>query len=189
MLSSSVMSGSFVTPCTIAHQAPLSVGFSRQESWNGLPFPSPEYLSDPGIEPVSFASPALAGVFFTTVPPGNHEKPWSAKESWERRTKRTQTFFWGRVRWPWKSLNIMNYQGNANWNHNEMPSHTHQNGYYQKTMFYMIKIARIGEDVEKKEPLYTVGGNVNWCSHYGKQFGGSSKNLKYNYYMSLQSHI
>ena len=93
------------------------------------------------------------------------------------------------VRWPWKSLSITNYQGSANWNHNEMPSHTHQNGYYQKTIFYMIKIARIGEDVEKKKPLYTIGGNVNWCSHYGKQFGGSSKNLKYNYYMSLQLHL
>ena len=46
-------------------------------------------------------------------------------------------------------------------------------------MLYIIKIARIGKDVEKKEPLYTIGGNVNWCSHYGKQYGGSSKNLKY----------
>ena len=93
------------------------------------------------------------------------------------------------VRWPWKSLNIINSQGNANWNHNEISSHTHQNGYYQKTMFYIIKIARIGEDVEKKEPLYTISGNVNWCSHYGKQYGGSSKNLKYSYYMSLQFRI
>ena len=93
------------------------------------------------------------------------------------------------VRCPWKSLNIMNSQGNANWDHDEISSHTHQNGYYQKTMLYIIKIARIGKDVEKKEPLYTIGGNVNWCSHYGKQYGGSSKNLKYNYYMSLQFHI
>ena len=92
VLSSSVTSGSFVTPCTIAHHAPLSVGFSRQESWNGLPFPSPEYLPDPGTEPVSLASPASAGVFFATVPPGNHEKPWSAKESWERRTRGLKRF-------------------------------------------------------------------------------------------------
>ena len=34
----------------------------------------------------------------------------------------------------------------------------------------------VGEKVAKREPLYTVGGNVNWCSHYGKQYGGSSKN-------------
>ena len=36
----------------------------------------------------------------------------------------------------------------------------------------------VGEDVEETEPSYTVGGNVNWCSHYGKQYGGSSKKLK-----------
>ena len=53
----------------IALQAPLSMEFSRQECWSGLPFPSPGDLPDPGIEP---ASPALAGDgFFTTVPPGN----------------------------------------------------------------------------------------------------------------------
>ena len=55
----------------IAHQAPLSVGFSRQECWSGLPFPSPEDLPDPGIEPMSSA---LAGGFFTSDPPA---KPWT----------------------------------------------------------------------------------------------------------------
>ena len=44
------------TPWTVAHQAPLSMGFSRQEYWNGLPFPSPGDLPNPGIEP---GSPAL----------------------------------------------------------------------------------------------------------------------------------
>ena len=44
--------------------------FSRQEGWSGLPFPSPGDLLDPGMESVSLASPALAGGFFTTVPPG-----------------------------------------------------------------------------------------------------------------------
>ena len=56
----------FTTPWTVSHQLPLSMGFSRQEYWNGLPFPLPEDLSDPGIEPTSLASPALAGGFFTT---------------------------------------------------------------------------------------------------------------------------
>ena len=50
---------------------PLSMGFPRQECWSGLPFPPPGDLPDPGIEPVSPASPALAGRFFTTEPPGN----------------------------------------------------------------------------------------------------------------------
>ena len=60
------MSDSSVTPWTAAHQAPLSMGFSRQEYWSGLPFPPPGALPDPGIEPTSFMSPALPGGFFTT---------------------------------------------------------------------------------------------------------------------------
>ena len=46
----------FVTLWTVAHQAPLSIGFSRQEYWSGLPFPSPEELPNPGTEPWSLAS-------------------------------------------------------------------------------------------------------------------------------------
>ena len=65
-LSCSVMSDSLGPPRTVARQAPLSVGFSRQEHWSGLPFPSPGDLPNPGIEPTSLASPALAGGFFTT---------------------------------------------------------------------------------------------------------------------------
>ena len=57
----------FAAPWTAAFQAPLSMGFSRQEYWSGLPFPPPGDLPNPGIEP---ASPALAGRFFTTEPPG-----------------------------------------------------------------------------------------------------------------------
>ena len=59
----------FATPWTIAHQAPLSVGFSRRGYWSWLPFPSPGDLPDPGIEPMSLASPAWAGRFFTAEPP------------------------------------------------------------------------------------------------------------------------
>ena len=60
----------FTVPQTVAHQAPLSMGFSRQEYQNGLPSSTPGDLPDPGIKPVSLASPALAGRFFITVPPG-----------------------------------------------------------------------------------------------------------------------
>ena len=56
----------FATPWTAADQAPLSMEFSRQEYWIGLPFPSPGDLPDPGIEPTSPVSPVLAGEFFTT---------------------------------------------------------------------------------------------------------------------------
>ena len=61
------------TPWTVARQAPLPIGFPRQEYWSGLPFPSPGNLPDPGIQPMS---PALAGEFLTTESP---EKP-TAKE-------------------------------------------------------------------------------------------------------------
>ena len=58
----------FVTPWTVTCQAPLSLEFPRQEYWSGLPFPSPRDLPNPGIEPTSWVSPALAGGFFTTEP-------------------------------------------------------------------------------------------------------------------------
>ena len=61
------MSASFAIPRTTVLQALLFVECPRQEYWNGLPFPSPGDLPDPGIEP---ASPALAGRFFTTELPG-----------------------------------------------------------------------------------------------------------------------
>jgi len=69
LFSHSVMPNSFEIPWTVAHQAPLSVGFPRQEYWSGLSFPSPGDLLDQGIDPMS---PALAGGFFPTEPP---EKP------------------------------------------------------------------------------------------------------------------
>ena len=45
-------------------------------------------------------------------------------------------------------------------------------------MLKILQIANAGEDVEKREPSDTIGGNINWCSHYGKQYGSSSKKLK-----------
>ena len=56
-----------MTPRTVAHQAPLSMGFPRQEYWSGVPFPSPGDLPRPGIKPVFSA---LAGGFFITEPSG-----------------------------------------------------------------------------------------------------------------------
>ena len=60
----------FATPWTVAHQAPPSMEFSRQEYWSGFPFSFPGDLPDPGIEPRSPAAPELSGGFFTTEPPG-----------------------------------------------------------------------------------------------------------------------
>ena len=58
----------FAITWTVAYLAPLSMGFSRQEYWSGLPFPSPGNLPDPGIEP---GSPALQADTLTSEPPGN----------------------------------------------------------------------------------------------------------------------
>ena len=66
-----------VTPRTVAHQSPLSLGFSRQEYWSVLLFPTPADLTDPRIERMSLTSPALVGEFFTTC------TTW---EAWNRNT-------------------------------------------------------------------------------------------------------
>ena len=58
---------------TVAHQAPLSMEFSRQEYWSGLPCSPPSNLPNPGIEPESLMSPALAGRFFSTSTTGKPE--------------------------------------------------------------------------------------------------------------------
>ena len=62
----------FAIPWTVTHQAPLSMGFPRQEYWGELPFPSPEYRLDRGVESSSLTSPTLVGRFFTNALP---EKP------------------------------------------------------------------------------------------------------------------
>ena len=83
----------FATPWTVAHWAPLSMGFSREEYWSGLPCPPPGDLPDPGIKS---ASSALAGKFFITVTPGKplfycaylnfHDSCWTG-QTW--------------ISWPW----------------------------------------------------------------------------------------
>ena len=60
-------SHSFAIPWTVTCQAPLFMGFARQEYWSGVPFLSPGDLPDPGIEPLSLSCPALSGGFFTIV--------------------------------------------------------------------------------------------------------------------------
>ena len=62
------------TPWTVGHQAPLCMGFPKQEYWSGLPCPSPGDLPDPGIKPSSLTSPAFAGRFFTS------STTWEAQE-------------------------------------------------------------------------------------------------------------
>ena len=68
-----------------------------------------------------------------------------------------------------KMLKITNHQRNANQNHNEISPYTWLSSKRQE-------ITSIGEDVEKREPMCTVGGNINWYSNCRKQYGGSTKN-------------
>ena len=72
-----------VTPWTVAHQVPLSMGFPRQEYWSGLPFPSPGDLPHPGIKHESLVPSSLAAGFFTTKPRG---KPIYYFTSFEKNT-------------------------------------------------------------------------------------------------------
>ena len=71
----------FVTPWSLASQVPVSMEVSRQEYWSRLPSPSPGDLPNPGIEPPSLASPALAGGFFTTMSGTMTESLWSSPEA------------------------------------------------------------------------------------------------------------
>ena len=73
-----------------------------------------------------------------------------------------------------KTPNIANYQRNKNQNYNEVSPHTSQNGYHQKN----LQVINAEEDGQKREPSYTVSGNVNWYSHSEGQFAGSLKKSK-----------
>ena len=77
----------FVTLWTVALQAPLSLGCSRQEYWSGLPRPPPGDLPDPGIKPASLMSPILAGGLFTT------------SATWVSRMNLANSFHWMQKRW------------------------------------------------------------------------------------------
>ena len=81
----------FATPWTVARQAPLSLGFSRQEHWSGLPFPSPRDLAGPGVKAASHMSPALADGFFTT------SATWEAQHSQINTCGKDKMVLWSRM--------------------------------------------------------------------------------------------
>ena len=81
----------FVTPWTVARQAPLSMGFSRQEYWRGLPFSSPRDLADPGIKTASHMSSALTDGFFTT------SATWEAQHSQINKYFKKKMVLWSQM--------------------------------------------------------------------------------------------
>ena len=119
-----------VTLWTVAYQAPLSMGLLWKEYWRRLPFPPPGDLPNPGTEPTTLVVPALAGGFFITEPPGKPKDqihvPCVARQVLNHCTSH------GGGEGAFLKLPYSHYQRNANQNHNEVPSHTGQNGCYQK---------------------------------------------------------
>ena len=69
-----------------------------------------------------------------------------------------------------KTINVSNYQRNANWIYNEVPPHISQNGHHQSP-----QTINAGKGMEKKEPFCTINESVNWCSHYGEQYRGKNR--------------
>ena len=94
------------TQWTVAHQASLTIGFSRQEYWSGLLCPPPGDLSDPRMEPVSLMSPVLAGGFSTTI------TTWEATLS-RVHTAKAITVDAGLDRWAWGGICLLS----PLWNH------------------------------------------------------------------------
>ena len=120
-------------------------------------------------------------LFHTTQQQKNKTKNNSIK-TWAKEPNRH--FFKEKYRWPTdaqKDAQIPDHHGDANQNSDELLTHTYQHGFYQKDEIICAR-----EDMEKREPLSIDGGNVNWYSHCGKQYGGASKHQKQNYYMAQQ---
>ena len=91
----------FATPWTVAYQAPPSMGFSRQEYWSGLPFPSPGYLPNPGIEP---RSPTFQVDALTSEPPGKPKNNvWDLSKSLSFSSYLSPSHIFGRKKSVWYS--------------------------------------------------------------------------------------
>ena len=104
----------FATPWTVAYHAPLSMGFSRQEQWSGLPFPSPEDLPHPGIEP---GSPTLWADALPSEPPGKSNAGECRLDSWvekilcRRKWQPTPQFLPGKYQEQRRLVTICHTQG------------------------------------------------------------------------------
>jgi len=121
----------FATLWTVAYQAPLSKGLSRQESWSGLPCPSPGDLPDPGIEPTSFKSPALVDGFFTTSTIWEAHLPSASPQSRRRQWQPTPVLL------PGKSHGRRSLVGCSPWGRKESDT--------TERLHFHFSLSRIGE--------------------------------------------
>ena len=113
----------FVTPRTVARQASVSMEFSRQENWSGLPFPPPGDLPNPGVKRMS---PALAGRFFTTEPPGGLQtNPYGFIRTiiWEERGSSIQPVSMHPLRWLSQRFRTVTASGPRQACHHMKPGH------------------------------------------------------------------
>ena len=90
----------FGAPWSLVHQAPVSMGFSRQKFWSGSPSPPQGDLPQPGIEPSSPASPALAGRFFTTEPSGKLPQWYISIQNLQKKKKKKKVFYSDKITKP-----------------------------------------------------------------------------------------
>ena len=163
-----------MTPWTVACQASLSMRFSKREYWSRWPFPAPADRRNPGIKP---ASPALAHGFFTAEPPG---KPREDLREGGKKVVGCQGSNMVLHSVPFPGIGVTRKEEKGHFFHSplQLPYRylpKSECNCYTKSCFLN---GHLGEGVEKREPSYITGGNVNLCSHYGKQYGGSLKKLK-----------
>ena len=163
----------FAIPWTVACKAPLSLGFSRQQYWSGLLFPSPGDLLNPGIEPASLALQAdslltellfsievqlIYNIAFISAAQHQNKQP-----SQKMGRKPKQTFLERRhtdgQEAQEEMFNTTEYQRNANKNYSEV---YHLIPASMAIIKKNLQRVNAGEGVEKREPSYTVGGNGNW---------------------------
>ena len=119
------------TTWTVAHQVPLFIELSRQEFWSRLPFLTPGELPDPGIEPMSLASPALEGGFFTTAP--RRKSPdqlyfSNNNDSNNNNNNGTNHAGKGRCNLPYLWLSISSLHSTNGWRGGSQPSHSRVGG-------------------------------------------------------------
>ena len=158
----------FATSWTVAYQAPPSMGFSRQEYWSGLPFPSPGDLPNSGIKP---GSPALQADALTSEPPGKHNTCFKVYEKWPIIIEKDDQYHQSLEKCiTGRHLNLCATR--------EAQIKTTVSYYFiliKMTTILKRKIS-VGDVVEKLEPLCTVDMHVKQCNHYEKQYRVSFKN-------------
>ena len=136
----------------------LPLGFSRQEHWSGCHFLL-QFLKVKSESEVAQSCPTLSNPMDCSLLGSSIHGIFQAK-----------VLEWGAIAFSATSL-LEKCKSKLHWG----TTHTGQNGHDLKKVY---KITSAAEGVEKREPSNTVGGNINWCSHYGKQYGGLSKRLK-----------